>query len=136
MKPTLTIKVGEDEFVLRVPSVMDKARIGMSEASLRRSLDPAGIGFGPIDDDTYCLIRGMAVLTSLLDQSSAKWVWTRRDNKLVVDPEQFPAGKEDVVAEVGRQFQDALDRFHGKGVGHAAAPVSEAVDGVGNPGAL
>ena len=142
LKPTLSIKVGGEEFILRVPTPMERARIGVREASIRRSLDdPMAGGLTFPDEETYFLIRGMAVLETLLEQSSAKWAWSEAKGandqpKLVVKPDNFPPGKENVVAEVGRQFQETLDRFHRDRAEHTRPVVSETVDGGGNPGAL
>jgi hypothetical protein len=144
LKPTISIKAQGDEFVFRVPSPLDKARQGAREASIRKMLDPTGQGWADgYDLDTFYLIRGMAVLELFLDQSSAKWVWTEskadkdaKAGRVYVAIDEFPAGKEDVITEVGREFQLALDRFHGRGAAAGQRPASEDVESGGDSGAL
>src|SRR5689334_11354997 len=143
LKPTLTIKAGGHDFIFRVPSPLDKARLGAREASIRRQIDPTGSGWADgYDLETFYLIRGMAVMELFLQQSDAKWAFAElpagQDGPaggVRVDINAFPAGKEDVIAEVGREFQSALDRFHGRGAGSGEPAVSEAVACVGDPGA-
>lgn len=122
VKPTFTIKTGEGddavEFELRVPSPLEKAKIGVRAAAIRRSFDPTGmVSSENLDGETFFLIQGMAILETLLERSDAKWVWTefkpdRGDPQLIVDVTKFPEGKETIVAEVGLKFQESLDRFH------------------------
>lgn len=129
IKPTFTIKVGDEEFEFRVPTPLERARIGAREGGIRRTLDPNVMAWD-LDGETFCLVRGMAVLETLLERSNAKWPYSP-DNKdvLRVDINNLPPGKEDVIMEVGRQFQEALDRFHGRGAGYQPAAVSEVVAG-------
>lgn len=125
LKQTITVTVGEGEgaesFVFRVPTPLDRVRMGVREAGIRRMFDPTGQGWANgLDDETFFIIRGMSVLETLLDQSSATWPFTeikpdKGDPELRVDIAKFPPGKEQTIGEVGRQFQDALDRFHRAG---------------------
>lgn len=125
LKPTLTIKVGPDdapeEFVLRVPTPFERSRIGVRESSIKRMMDPMGGGDSVnVDTETWFMVRGMAVLETLLEKASVTWPYSEvKDRKgdvtLVVDITKFPPGKEPVITEVGLQFQQALDRFHGRG---------------------
>lgn len=135
LKPTFTIKVGEgehaEEFVLRVPTPMERARLGVREAALRRMLDPAvAVDSSQLDPDTWCLVRGMVVLEQLLEKANVKWPYTEGSGaELAVIISNFPPGKEDILMGVGAQFQDALDRFHSERAGHSRSAVSEDVDG-------
>lgn len=122
LNQTFALKVGEgdtaEEFVLRVPTPMDRARMGVREAGIRRMFDPTGGGWaGGLDDETFFLIKGFVILEVLLERSNVTWPFTevkpeRGEPELRVDFSNFPPGKEGVIGEVGRQFQDALDRFH------------------------
>lgn len=122
---TITLKIGEgdavEEFVLRVPTPIDRARLGVREAGIRRTLDPASAGWaGGLDDETFYLVKGFAILEVLLEKSSATWPFTevkpeKGEPSLHVDITKFPAGKDGVIMEVGRQFQEAVDRFHRDG---------------------
>lgn len=135
LHPTLTITLGEDEakedFIFRVPTPMEKARLGVREASIRRQLDPMSGGWVVgVDDDTFFLIRGMAAFEVLLEKSSATWPYSefkpeRGPAELRVDINLFPPGKEATITEVGRRFQEALDTFHRDGAGHSGSAVSE-----------
>jgi hypothetical protein len=144
LKPTISIKVQGHEFIFRVPSPLEKARLGAREASIRKQIDPTGSGWADgYDLDTFYLIRGMAVLELFLDKSDAKWVFTEAPaskdgpaGRVYVDITAFPPGKDDVISEVGREFQPALDRFHGRGPGSAASAPAEAVAGGVDPGTL
>jgi hypothetical protein len=143
LKPTFSIKTNGHEFIFRVPTPLDKARQGAREAAIRRAIDPTGAGWADgYDLETFYLVRGMAVLELFLDKSDAKWVYTEssKDKKgaseIAVDITNFPPGTEDVITEVGRQFQAGLDTFHGRGVGPAEPPVSEAVESGESAGAL
>jgi hypothetical protein len=144
LKPTVSVKAQGQEFIFRVPSPLEKARLGAREASIRKLLDPTGQGWADgYDLDTFYLIRGMAVLELFLDKSDAKWVFTEAPaskdgpaGRVYVDINAFPPGKEDVISEVGREFQPALDRFHGRGVGSTEPAPAEAVAGGVDLGAL
>lgn len=136
-KPTLSIKIGEEEFVFRVPSPLDKAKVGVREASIRRELDPVSNGWAiGLDDETFFLIRGLALMEVLLDTASVKWPYSQDGGKINVNIHTMPAGKETVIAEVGRQFQETLDRFHGRGAGNTQPGVPENVEGGVDPGTL
>lgn len=144
LKPTVSVKAQGHEFIFRVPSPLEKARLGAREASIRKMIDPTGAGWADgYDIETFYLIRGMAVLELFLDKSDAKWVFTEAPaskdgaaGRVCVDINAFPPGKEDVISEVGREFQPALDRFHGRGPGSTEPAPAEAVAGGVNPGAL
>lgn len=132
LKPTFSIKVGDEEFELRVPTPLERAKVGAREAGIRKTLDFNATGWD-VDEFTLCLIRGMAVLETLLEKSNVKWPYSpdtkTGEPSVRVDITNLPSGKEDVIAEVGRQFQEALDRFHGRGAGHQPAAVSETLAG-------
>lgn len=137
LKPTVSVKVEDEEFVFRVPSPMDKAKVGIREASIRRELDPASNGWAMgLDDETFFLIRGLALMDVLLEEANVKWPYKQEGGSIRVDIHNLPVGKETVIAEVGRQFQDALDRFHGRGVGHTQPDIPEDVAGSGDTGTL
>lgn len=148
VNPTFDVTAGEGDeattFTFRVPTPLDKAKIGIREASIRRQLDPVGGGWAiGLDDETFFLIRGMALLEVLLTQADARWPFDdsapagkNASAEVRVNIEKFPAGKETIIAEVGRQFQDALDRFHGRGVEHSHPDVPEVVAGSVDPKAL
>lgn len=146
LKQVLTITVGEDsekeEFTFRVPTPMDKARLGIREAAVRRSLDPMGGGAGwGIDDETFFLIKGMVALEVLLDKASVTWPYSefkpeRGPAELRVDINAFPAGKELVIAEIGRRFPEELDRFHRDRTGRQGPPAAETVEGSVDPRSL
>ena len=144
LKPTVSVKAQGHEFIFRVPSPLEKARLGAREASIRKMIDPTGAGWADgYDIETFYLIRGMAVLELFLDKSDAKWVFTEapasRDGaagRVYVAINAFPPGKEDVISEVGREFQQALDRFHGRGPGSTEPSTTEAVAGGVDPRAL
>lgn len=133
---------GAEEFILRVPTPIEKARLGVREASIRRTLDPMGAGWASgLDDDTFFLIRGMVILETLLEKANVRWPYSEsKDGKgnavLQVDITKFPPGKEASIQEVGREFQDALDRFHGERSGHKQPTVPQAVDGGSSSEAL
>jgi hypothetical protein len=136
LKPTFTVKTtaGPNEFIFRVPTPLDKARLGARELSIRRVIDPIGQGWADgLDAESFYLIRGMAVLELFLDKTDAKWVYTEtpkdKGGGVAVDITNFPPGTEDVITEVGRGFQPGLDKFHGRGVGSEQPPVPEAVAG-------
>lgn len=125
VKQVLTITVGEGDaaetFTLRVPTPLDRVRMGVREAGIRRMFDPTGQGWANgLDDETFFIVKGMSIMETLLEQSSSQWPFSevkpeRGEAELRVDINKFPAGKESVIAEVGRQFPDALERFHRTG---------------------
>jgi hypothetical protein len=83
----------------------------------------------------------MTVLEQFLDKCSARWVYTENEvgkgpPGVHVDITKFPPGTEDLIQEVGREFQTGLDRFHGRGAEPPQLPVPEAVEGSVNSGAL
>lgn len=140
LKPTFSIKVEDNEFIFRVPTPLEKAKLGSREAAIRRSLDGFGSAYG-LDEDTFCLVRGMAVLELFLDKTNARWVYTetkpeKGPAKVVVDIEAFPPGTETIITEVGREFQAGLDKFHGRGAGSVGSAVDETVESGVDTGAL
>jgi hypothetical protein len=128
LSQTLEIQVGEadavESFTLRVPTPIDRVRMGVREAGIRRMFDPGGQGWAAgLDDEVFFMVKGMAVLETLLEKSSSQWPYTefkpeRGEPELRIDITKFPPGKEEVIAEVGRKFGDALARFHRERVGH------------------
>jgi len=114
---------------------MERARLGVREAAVRRMLDPTvAVDTNQLDAETWCLVRGMVVLEQLLEKANVTWPYTEGRNAagepdLVVLIANFPPGKEPVLMEVGAQFQTALDRFHREGAGHKKPAVSEAMAG-------
>lgn len=143
LKPTFTIKTAEPkhEFIFRVPTPLDKARQGSREAAIRRLIDPTGAGWADgLDIETFYLIRGMAALELFLDKTDAKWVYTetqvKGEAKVHVDITQFPPGTEDLITEVGRNFQIGLDKFHGRGDVEGGPSVSKTVEGGVDTGTL
>ena len=77
LNPTFTVKAGGFEFIFRVPTPLDKARLGTREASIRRIIDPTSSGWADgLDEGTFYLIRGMAVLEQFLEKSDAKWAFS------------------------------------------------------------
>ena len=143
LNPTFTVKAGGFEFIFRVPTPLDKARLGTREASIRRIIDPTSSGWADgLDEGTFYLIRGMAVLEQFLEKSDAKWAFSESSRtpngpaEVRVDITRFPAGTEEVITEVGREFQAALDRFHVRGAVHSKPAVPEAVAGGVDPVAL
>jgi hypothetical protein len=142
LKPTFSIKVEGHEFVFRVPTPLEKARQGARETAIRRIIDPTSAGWADgLDEATFCLIRGMAVLELFLDKTDARWVYTetaadKGPVKVVVDITAFPPGTETIITEVGREFQAGLDKFHGRGPGPVEPVMDEAVESGVNTGAL
>ena len=58
LKPTVSVKAQDHEFIFRVPSPLEKARLGAREASIRKMIDPTGAGWarrsGPITSSAAC----------------------------------------------------------------------------------
>lgn len=152
LKPTFKLLVGEtdeqgepkngaEQFEFRVPTPLELARLGVREASIRRLVDPASGGWAQgLDDETFFLIRGMAVLELYLEKANVRWPYSEvkegSEAKVAVDITKFPPGKEPVIMEVGQRFKEALDRFHREGSGHSRPAVPAPVDGLGNPESL
>lgn len=120
---------------MRVPTPLERARLGVREAAVRRMLDPTiAVDTNQLDAETWCLVRGMVVLEQLLEKANVKWPYTEGRNAagepdVMVVIGNFPAGKEPVLMEVGAQFQGALDRFHREGTERPQSAVSEAMAG-------
>jgi len=136
---SVTVKVGDDDFRFRVPSPMDMARIGMVAASIRREMDPAGLGYEDgLDWQTAVLVRSMATMTVLLEQSSAKWPFNEvrdaRGNASVgVDYKKFPPTASTLLPEIYDKLQDEVARFLNGGVANANASGTETVAAGTNP---
>lgn len=136
---TLTITVGEDQFVFKIPTPIQQIEIGVRASALRRRFDASGAGWEDgLDTATYLLVRGMVILQVLLTQSSAKWPYTETrgaDGKpiVAVDIDKFPPSASPIIIQVYQGFNDALARFFGGGVGDDKPAVSDAVAGEPNP---
>jgi hypothetical protein len=130
LNQTIELSSGGHKFVFAVPTPVERARLGLREAGLRRQFDPASGGWPDgMDMDTFNLIRGFAVLQLYLRQTDAEWVYTATDKgEPIVDIDKFPAGKDSVIIELGQEFLPALARFHGEGSKSGRPDIQEAVD--------
>ena len=143
VKPTFTVKAGEFEFVFRVPTPLDKARQGSREAAIRRTIDPTGVGWADgLDVPTFYLIRGMAVMELFLEKSDAKWAFSetpatkKGPAEVRVEITKFPPGTENIIQEVGENFQAGLDTFHGRGIESSGPDIQKTVESGVDTGAL
>jgi hypothetical protein len=143
VNPTFKVKAGDFEFVFRVPTPLDKVRQGARESAIRRAVDPSGAGWADgLDEYTFSLVRGMTVLELFLEKSDAKWAFSetaigkKGPAEVKVDISKFPPGTEDIIREVGFNFQSALNTFHGRGTEPGDLTAPEALAGSVDPGAL
>lgn len=132
---SVTITVDGKDFQFRVPSPLDTARIGMVSASIRRRLDPDGVGSEEaLDPSTALVIRGMAMMEVLLEKSSATWAFSEVKDakgvtKIAVDAGKFPPAATALLPAIYMEAQDAIARFLNPGAGDGIAPSAESVAG-------
>ncbi|MDE3023127.1 MAG: hypothetical protein KGI54_14975 [Pseudomonadota bacterium] len=118
---TITVKIGDDEFVFKVPSPKDYIQIGMHAAALRRAMDPQHIGnVQSIDAYTYELIQSVAVMQVCLQNSSAQWAYSEVEDgngkaSVQVNLDKFPPKAITVLAQINDQFEAEVSRFLSEG---------------------
>lgn len=113
LKTTLEVKVGEDVFEFKIPSIHDEIRIGIRVKDIRRSLDPNWNSFEQgLDGEALVELRACACLELFLQRSSAKWPWSQDgQGKVVCDSAKFPIDKFNDVLIAYQGFQEALSSF-------------------------
>ena len=122
LENTIKITAEGEEFVFRVPSPKDYARIGIVAGAMRRNYDPQFIGSEySVDQFTSELIRAMAIMVVCLEKSTAKWAFTPEKGKdgkesLVVDPDSFPPQATKILVQLPTLFDQEVGRFLGEGV--------------------
>jgi len=120
---TLTVRVGDDDFVFRIPTPIQQIQMGIRGLALRRRFDPMGAGWETgLDDPTYMLIRGMVLLEVLLKQSSAKWVYSEAPGadgrpNVAVNIDSLPPHATPIIIQVYQGFTEALATFFAGGTG-------------------
>lgn len=137
---TLTVTVGEDEFVFAIPTPIQQVQVGVRAAAIRRRFDPTGGGWEDgLDGAAYLLVRGMATMEVLLRRSSAKWPYSEgRDvnNKpeVRVDLDKLPPMASPIIVQVYQGFSEALGRFYTGGAGDNQHTGQKDVASEPNPG--
>lgn len=135
----LTVTVGGEQYVFKIPSPMEQIEIGVKAAALRRRHDFTGGGWEEgLDQASFMLVRGIVVLQVLLRQSSAKWPYSEsRDDKgavtVSVDPDKFPPNVTPTIIQVYQGFSEALARFFTGGAESGDTAGAETVAGQPNP---
>lgn len=113
---SVTFKIDDEEFVFRAPSPLDMARVGVIAGSIRRELDPAGLGNEVcIDWQTSTLIESMAIMEVLLERGP-KWAYSEKEDRsgkkhVVVDRVAFPPNKTNVLRQIPSKFSEEVSRF-------------------------
>lgn len=114
---SVTISLYGEDFVLRVPSPLDMARIGVEAGAIRRTLDPLQIGNEEcVDWHTAKLIRGLAYLKVLCEKSTATWVFSEVDagrgtKSVSVDITKLPPKSTKTLVELAEVAAQAIERF-------------------------
>lgn len=130
---SVTVKLNGEDFVFRVPSPLDMARIGMEAAAIRRTLDPQNIGNEDcVDWQTAQLIRSLAIMKVLLEKSSAAWAFSEvtdaKGSKTVsVDITKLPPKAYKTLQVLGDEALQAIDRFLEGGTGDEQPVSAETV---------
>lgn len=111
IKSELTVKVGEDEFTLKIPSMKDRLEISAYAIKLRKDADPDGnvtaLGYDPsmVNQTEY-----LATFIKLIKNSTAKWVYSPDiSGQPSINIEKWPDNVP--VMEVVNQFNEELDSF-------------------------
>lgn len=131
LKTTLEVKVGEDVFEFRIPSIHDEIRVGARIKDIRRALDPSWNTFDQgLDGEALVELRACACFEVLLQRSSAKWPWSKdAQGKVVCDSSRFPTNKFNETLLAYQGFQEALSSFRSKGTAGEPATGEKAVAG-------
>ena len=111
IKSELTVKIGEDEFTFRIPSMKDRLEISAYAIKLRRDADPDGnvtaLGYDPsmVNQTEY-----LATFIKLIKNSTARWVYSPDvAGQPSINLDKWP---DDVpVMEVVNKFNEELDSF-------------------------
>lgn len=129
----LTITVGDDQYVFKIPTPLQQMEIGVKAAALRRRYDFQGGGWEDgLDQGTFLLVRGIVIMQVLLIQCSVKWPYSEsKDDKgavtVSVDPDKFPPFATPIIIQVYQGFTEALARFFEVGTESGVAAGEEAV---------
>jgi len=77
IKSEITVKVGEEEFTFKIPSMQDRIKISAYAVKLRRDADPDGnvtaLGYDP---SVVTQTEYLATFIKLIKSSTAKWVYS------------------------------------------------------------
>lgn len=111
IKDELTVKVGEDEYTLKIPSIKDRLQIAAYAVKLRRDADPDGmvtsLGYDP---NMVMYTETLATFITLIKNSTARWVYSpdaAGQPSINIDkwPDNVP------IMEVIDQFNKELETF-------------------------
>ena len=107
----LTIKLGEDEFTFKIPSMQDRIKIAAYAVKLRRDADPDGnvtaLGYDP---SVVTQTEYLATFIKLVKTSTAKWVYSPDANgQPSINLDKWPDNAP--FMEVVDQFNKELDAF-------------------------
>ena len=120
LSDTFDIKVGDETYVFRKPSIRYPIELGYRAADVRRRSYPAGGGGFPgdfgLDFDAGSFARACAIMELYLVRSDQEWTHSPGpDGKPMVDFDKFPAEREDTVRRIGAAFEAELARFRARG---------------------
>ena len=109
---TLEVKLGQDTYVFKIPTLHDEIAIGSRMSTLRRAIDPSWDGFTLLDGTTQYALRAAATFELLLQRASVTWPFSEGlDKKPVIDSSKFPADKAHVTVQAYERYEAALNRF-------------------------
>ena len=114
LKTTLEVRVGEDVFEFKIPTIHQEIQIGIRANDLRRKLGNTDSSAYGVDGETLVELRACACFELLLVRSSEKWPWTEDKGKVEVKSENFPIERFNDVILAYQGFQEALSTFREK----------------------
>jgi hypothetical protein len=125
LQDSLDVKVEDQGYTFRIPTIHDEIKIGIRVKNLRRALEPDWDGFDQgLDSSTRYYLRACATFEVLLTASSSTWVYSKdlKTGILGVDSAKFPAANAEDVLAIYNQYQEDLARFRTGGLANNQQP--------------
>jgi hypothetical protein len=116
-KKTITVRVRDEDYEFKIPTVHDDIRVGTRVKALHRKLDPDYDGLaGGLDFNTQYNLRMCATFEILLLKSSARWPFGENPKgEVAVDTAKWLPEDAGLAGEVFGEFTDALATFRSGG---------------------
>lgn len=110
-KTEIIIPYGGDDYVFKIPGLMDDMRVGVRARNIRRQADPNDPGEFGLSDEVVLQVRAMASFEELL-RKGPRWPWIAdAQGKPLVDSLKFPDDRAGDVTAIYLLFLQQVNSF-------------------------